>query len=222
MFVELPSRAHRTRHWAAPLLAAIAIAGYVAWLTAADPAAFLQRWGLQSGLATIWRTLLSPSHMATPVTSLFLHASIWHLLGNGVFLLIFGVPAERPLGPWRLLVLFLVGGALANALAAALITSPDHVVVGACGGISAIIGAYLVLFPRARLGVVVPLGLWLEFVRAPAALLIGLWVVLQYLLTFAGPSVGAVAWWSHLGGFGAGIVLAVAFREAVRERTRGR
>jgi membrane associated rhomboid family serine protease len=78
--------------------------------------------------------------MATPVTSLFLHASIWHLLGNGVFLLIFGVPAERPLGPWRLLVLFLVGGALANALAAALITSPDHVVVGASGGFSAIIG----------------------------------------------------------------------------------
>src|SRR6185503_19074754 len=72
MFVELPSRAHRTRHWAAPLLAAIAIAGYVAWLTAADPAAFLQRWGLQSGLATNWRTLLAPSHMATPVTSLFL------------------------------------------------------------------------------------------------------------------------------------------------------
>jgi membrane associated rhomboid family serine protease len=222
MFVDLPSRAHRTRHWAAPALAIIAIAGYVAWLVAADPDAWLHRWGLQSGLAEGWRTLLVPARLATPFTSLFLHASAWHLVGNGLFLLIFGVPAERALGPWRLLALFLLGGALANTLAAFLLDAPGRVVVGASGGISAIIGAYLVLFPHARLGVVVPLGLWLEFVRAPAALLIGLWVVLQYLLTFAGPAVGAVAWWAHLGGFGAGVLMALAFRSAVRERKRGR
>ena len=222
MFVDLPSRAHRTRHWAAPLLAIVAIAGYVAWLVANDPAAFLQRWGLGSGLAQHWRMLLTPAHAATPITSLFLHASAWHLVGNGLFLLIFGVPAERALGPWRLLALFVVGGALANTLAAVLLVAPDPVVVGASGGISTIIGAYLVLFPRARLGVVVPLGLWLEFVRAPAALLIGLWVVLQYLLTFAGPAYGAVACWAHLGGFGVGVLLALAFRSAVRERKRGR
>jgi membrane associated rhomboid family serine protease len=222
MFVDLPSRAHRTWHWAAPTLAIIAIAGYIAWLAAADPDAWLQRWGLQSGLAAGWRTLLAPARMATPFTSLFLHASAWHLVGNGLFLLIFGVPAERALGPWRLLALFLLGGALANTLAAFLLDAPGRVVVGASGGISAIIGAYLVLFPHARLGVVVPLGLWLEFVRAPAALLIGLWVVLQTLLTFAGPAVGAVAWWAHLGGFGAGVLMALAFRSAVRERKRGR
>jgi membrane associated rhomboid family serine protease len=222
MFVDLPSRAHRTWHWAAPLLAVVAIAAYVAWRLQDDPAAFLQRWGLPSGLAGDWRVLVSPARAATLVTSLFLHGSAWHLVGNGLFLLIFGVPAERALGPWRLLALFLVGGALANLLAATLLLAPGRVIVGASGGISAIIGAYLVLFPRARLGVVVPLGLWLEFVRAPAALLIGLWVVLQYLLTFAGPAYGAVAWWAHLGGFGAGVLMAFAFRSAVRERKRGR
>jgi membrane associated rhomboid family serine protease len=222
MFVDLPSRAHRTWHWAAPLLAVVAIAAYVAWRLQDDPAAFLQRWGLPSGLAGDWRVLVSPARAATLVTSLFLHGSAWHLVGNGLFLLIFGVPAERALGPWRLLALFLVGGALANLLAATLLLAPGRVIVGASGGISAIIGAYLVLFPRARLGVVVPLGLWLEFVRAPAALLIGLWVVLQWLLTFVGPAVGAVAWWAHLGGFGAGVLLALAFREAVRQRKRGR
>ena len=222
MFVDLPSRAHRTWHWAAPLLAVVAIAAYVAWRLQDDPAAFLQRWGLPSGLAGDWRVLVSPARAATLLTSLFLHGSAWHLVGNGLFLLIFGVPAERALGPWRLLALFLVGGALANLLAATLLLAPGRVIVGASGGISAIIGAYLVLFPRARLGVVVPLGLWLEFVRAPAALLIGLWVVLQWLLTFVGPAVGAVAWWAHLGGFGAGVLLALAFREAVRQRKRGR
>jgi membrane associated rhomboid family serine protease len=222
MFVDLPSRAHRTWHWAAPLLAIVAIAAYVAWRLQDDPVAWLQRWGLSSALAHDWHVLLAPQRAATLVTSLFLHASAWHLVGNGLFLLIFGVPAERALGPWRLLALFLVGGALANTLAAALLVEPGRVVVGASGGISAIIGAYLVLFPHARLGVVVPLGLWLEFVRAPAALLIGLWVVLQYLLTFVGSAVGAVAWWAHLGGFVVGVALAFAFRSAVRERKRGR
>jgi membrane associated rhomboid family serine protease len=222
MFVELPTRANRQWHWAAPLLAVVAIAAYVAWRLSPDAAAFLHRWGLESGLAANWRDLLSPTRAATPISSLFLHASAWHLVGNGLFLLIFGVPAERALGPWRLLALFLAGGALANALAAVLLTQPGHVVVGASGGISTIIGAYLVLFPHARLGVVVPLGLWLEFVRAPAALLIGLWVVLQWLLTFAGPAYGAVAWAAHLGGFAVGVALALVFRSAVRQRKRGR
>jgi membrane associated rhomboid family serine protease len=222
VFVDLPTRAHRQWHWAAPLLAVLAIGGYIAWRLADDPAAMLQRWGLQAGLAEHWRALLTPARAATPFTGLFLHASAWHLLGNGLFLLIFGVPAERALGPWRLLALFLLGGALANALTALLLADPGRVVVGASGGISAVIGSYLVLFPRARLGVVVPLGLWLEFVRAPAALLIGLWVALQWALTFAGPAVGAVAWSAHLGGFAAGVAMALAFRPAVRERKRGR
>ena len=221
MFVDLPTRAHRHRLWAATLLACVAIAAYIAWRVQADPAALLQRWGLRSGLGADWRAWLDTALAGTPLTSLFLHASAWHLLGNGLFLLIFGVPAERALGPWRLLALFLAGGMLANALAASLL-APGHVIVGASGGISALIGAYLVLVPNARLGVVVPLGLWLEFVRAPAALLIGVWVVLQWALTFIGPAVGAVAWWAHLGGFAAGVALALVFRPAVRRRKRGR
>ena len=71
------------------------------------------------------------------------------------------------------------------------------------------------IYPTRRAIILVAIG-------APAALLIGLWVVLQWLLTFAGPAVGAVAWWAHLGGFGAGVLMALAFRSAVRERKRGR
>jgi membrane associated rhomboid family serine protease len=84
--------------------------------------------------------------------SLFLHADWSHLLGNLVFLLIFGLPAERVLGPWRLLLLFLVGG-VSNLVAIYTMGSPDQIIIGASGAVSALIGAYLALFPGARLGV---------------------------------------------------------------------
>jgi membrane associated rhomboid family serine protease len=219
MFVDTPTRATGGLNWAAPLLAMVAAAVFLAAQFQDDPTAWLQRGGVPTGLAHgPWRLADAP----TLLTSLFLHGSAWHLLGNGLFLLIFGVPAERALGSWRLLVVFLAGGLLANALAAVLIDAPGRVVVGASGAISSIIGAYFVLLPRASLGVVVPLGLWLEFVRAPAALLIGLWVGLQWALTFVDSTMGAVAWWAHLGGFGIGAVLALLFRDAVRRRKRGR
>ena len=81
-------------------------------------------------------------------TALFLHADWAHLLGNLVFLLIFGLPAERAMGPWRLLVLFLLGGAVANLAAVIAIGTPDRLIIGASGAVSALIGAYLALFPR--------------------------------------------------------------------------
>jgi membrane associated rhomboid family serine protease len=150
------------------------------------------------------------------------HASLWHLLGNGLFLLIFGVPAERALGAGRLIATFLMGGALANLAASLMIGPPDRIIVGASGGISALIGAYLVLFPRAKLGIIVPLGLWLEFIRAPAALLIGLWAALQLIFTFVGPAFGAVAWWAHLTGFAIGVLMALMFRPGLSRRARTR
>ena len=192
VFVSLPSRKRPRRLWVTPLLAAIALAAFV-WLRyGLDDAAraqFLAHWGIRACRPDQWRELLHGTRALTPVTALFLHLNLWHLVGNGLFLLIFGVPAERALGAGRLLLLFLLGGALANATAALLASSPAQVVVGASGGISALIGAYLVLFPRARLGVVVPLGLWLEFVHAPAALLIGLWALLQLIFSLVGYAV---------------------------------
>ena len=71
-------------------------------------------------------------------------------------------------------------------------------------------------------GVVVPLGMWLEFIRVPAALLIGLWAMLQLAFTFVGPTFGAVAWWAHLAGFCAGLVYALAVKPTLRRRAQGR
>lgn len=223
VFVNLPSRRRPHRAWAALLLAILAIAVF-AWLELAsdsDRTAAVQRWGTVTASSAQWRALWSDGRILTLVSALFIHANVLHMLGNGLFLLIFGVPAERQIGAWRLLALFLVGGALANLAASLLMGAPQRTIVGASGGISALIGAYLVLFPRARLGIVVPLGLWLEFVRAPAALLIGLWAALQLVLTFVGASFGAVAWWAHLTGFVVGVLMAAVFKPAMTRRKRG-
>jgi len=93
-------------------------------------------------------------------------------------------------------------------------------VIGASGAVSALIGAYLALFPGARLGVVLPLGLFLEFVRVPAFLLIGLWVLLQVLFAYSGPAFGAVAWPAHIAGFLFGVVFALLTKAAIARRLR--
>jgi membrane associated rhomboid family serine protease len=154
------------------------------------------------------------------VTALFIHADWLHLAGNLLFLMIFGLPAERALGSWRFVALFVVGGALANLIGALTLASANEPIVGSSGGVSAVVGAYLALFPRARLGLVIPLGAFLEFVRVPAPLLIGFWILLQVLFTFVGPAFGAVVWWTHIAGFVVGILYALVARSTVERRLR--
>lgn len=224
VFVTLPSRKRPQNRWAAALLALIAVLVFV-WLQwgldANARRVVLQHWGTVSGSSGQWRSSWFDGRVIRLFSALFIHASFLHLLGNGLFLLIFGAPSERALGPWRLLALFLVGGAIGNLAAALLIGEPAQVIIGASAGISALVGGYLVLFPRARLGVVVPLGLWLEFVKLPAASLIGMWLLLQLAFTFFGPAFGAMAWSAHLTGFAVGVVMAVLFRPSLRRASRG-
>lgn len=225
MFVATPTRSKPTLRWATPLLVAVLWAAFV-WASTRSATVqhrLLLEWGaLSGGLATpdalhswsqigLWLRLLS---------ALFLHADWAHLLGNLVFLLIFGLPAERVMGPWRFLLLFLLGGVVANFLAVLAIGTPEQVVIGASGAVSAVIGAYLALFPRARLGVVLPLGLFLEFVRAPASLLIGIWALLQVVFAYVGPAFGAVAWVAHIAGFAFGVAFALAARSGIARRLR--
>jgi membrane associated rhomboid family serine protease len=155
------------------------------------------------------------------VTALFIHVAWLHVLGNLLFLVIFGVPAERALGSARFLLLFLLGGIVANLVGALSLAGVHSPIIGCSGAVSAVLGAYIALFPRARLGLVLPLGLYLEFVRVPAFLLIGIWVLLQLLFSYAGPSYGAVVWWTHIAGFLFGVVFALFSREAIKRRLRG-
>lgn len=225
MFVAIPPREHPPLRWAMPLLFVALWGCFVAAsvLPDSEQRRLLLEWGALSGDLHSWPRLLESlreGHLARLVTALFLHADWAHLLGNLLFLLIFGLPAERAMGPWRLLGLFLLGGAVANLATVVSIGTPDRLVIGASGAVSALIGAYLALFPGARLGVVLPLGLYLQFVRAPAALLIGLWAALQLLYTFIGPAFGAVAWAAHLAGFAFGGAFALLARRGIARRLR--
>ena len=221
MFVAIPPRQKRHPRWVTPMLVIVLCAAFVWTQMLPGPMreAVLQNWGALGGLGRDPGSLADPWRWARLFTALFLHGDWSHLLGNLVFLMIFGFPAERLLGSMRFLAVFLLGGAVAN-LAASLTIDGDQVVIGASGAVSAVIGAWLALFPQARRGVVLPLGLFLEFVRAPAVLLIGLWVLLQVLFAYIGPAYGQVAWVAHVAGFGAGGLLALLSRSAIARRMR--
>lgn len=225
MFVALPSREKTPKRWAMPLVFALLWVCFVASevLPDSDQRRLMLDWGaLSGGLATPadWWQALRDGSAGRLVTALFLHADWAHLLGNLLFLLIFGWPAERAMGSWRFLAVFLLGGAIANLAAVIAIGTPDRLIIGASGAVSALIGAYLALFPGARLGLVVPLGLFLQFVKVPAALLIGVWALLQLVFTFIGPAFGAVAWSAHLAGFAFGGAFALAARAGIARRMR--
>ncbi len=226
MFVQLESRRRQRPPWATILLVATCVAMFL-WIASGPPEArmrLLSVWGtVPSTLldATApWLTQLAELRFARLVTALFIHADWLHLTTNLLFLVIFGVPSERTLGFRRFLLLFVFGGALANLVGALTLADARSPIIGSSGAVWAVIGAYLALFPRARLGLVLPLGVFLEFVRIPAPLLIGFWAVLQVLFTYVGPAFGAVAWWTHIAGFFIGIVFALVSKPAIARRLR--
>lgn len=149
------------------------------------------------------------------LTSLFVHSSWLHLVGNLAYLWVFGAGVERATGHARLVLAFLFFGALANLFVAVQVPGLDRPVIGASGGVSGIIGLYLGLFPARRIGLWLPLGLFLQFARIPALLVIGSWFTLQVVYTVFGPTTGAVAWWTHVAGFVAGLVFALGIRITV-------
>lgn len=220
MFIPIPPRHKSPPRWATPLLFAALWICFTGLILLPEPSQqdMLMEWAALSGGLGDW-SLRDGSGLRL-ISALFLHADWAHLLGNLVFLLIFGLPAERSMGPWRFIGLFLLGGAVANFAAVAAIGTPDRLIIGASGAVSALMGAYVALFPGAKLGVVVPLGLFLQFVKVPAALLIGGWALLQLVFTFIGPAFGAVAWSAHLAGFAFGGAFALMARAGIARRLR--
>lgn len=147
-------------------------------------------------------------------TSMFMHAGIAHIAGNMLYLWIFGDNVEDRLGSVKYLVFYLVGGIVASLTH--LITNPNSQIptVGASGAIAAVLGAYLVLFPQSKIVTFIPFGFFLRLTVVPAIIVLGLWFVLQLfsgLLSIGGPDVGGVAFWAHIGGFVAGIVMTKLF-----------
>jgi len=221
MFVQVEQRQRRQPPWATIAIIAICVALFLT--LAIEPtdvrAQLLRQWGTVPAVLASESVPLS-LRLLRLLTALFIHADWLHLVGNLLFLMIFGLSAERALGSRRFLAVFLLGGALANLAGALMLANASAPIIGSSGAVSAIVGAYFALFPRARLGLVLPLGLFLEFVRIPAAALIGFWILLQVLFTFAGPAFGAVVWWTHIAGFAVGILFALIARPAIARRLR--
>ena len=148
---------------------------------------------------------------ATLVTSQFLHGSWLHLLGNMLYLWIFGNNVEDRLGRLGFLAFYLAGGVLAGLAQVAVDPSSTAPTIGASGAIAATLGAYLVFFPGARVTSLVFLGFFYQLINIPAAIVLGFWFVLQLVDGFASLGVaqsGGVAFFAHIGGFIAGAVVA--------------
>ena len=154
----------------------------------------------------------------TLVTSMFLHGGWAHLLGNMLYLWIFGNNVEDRFGHFRFLLFYLAAG-LAAAAAQVLPDSRSLIpMVGASGAISGVLGAYMVLFPNARVLVFVPISFFmLHYVSA--FWLLAIWFALQLLSAALQPTAaGDIAWWAHVGGFIAGWLIALPVRRAQRRR----
>ena len=162
----------------------------------------------------------------TVFTSMFLHGSPLHVGGNMLYLWIFGDNIEDALGHGRFLAFYLLSGV--GAAAAQTVTSPTSVIpmIGASGAVSGVLGAYLLLFPYATILTLVIFGFFVRTVHIPAVIVLGFWIVLQLIngwLTVSASAmgrgeIGGVAWFAHIGGFLAGMVLLLLFRPRTSRR----
>lgn len=167
--------------------------------------------GFVSELGLIPAVLVQGGAPWTAVTSLFLHGNIVHLIGNMYFLAIFGDNVEDRLGSRQFLVLYLIGGLVANFVHVASNVASDIPVIGASGAVSAVLGAYLYFFPQRRLHMTfsfIPL-------RIRTLWYLGIYLVLQF--AFASLGAEGIAWWAHIGGFGLGIAWAAVARHRIHQ-----
>ncbi|MBN2248222.1 MAG: rhomboid family intramembrane serine protease [Coriobacteriia bacterium] len=186
--------------------------------------AFWARWSIVP--ARLLADPFSPHQIATIFTSMFMHAGWIHLIGNMLYLWIFGNNIEDRLGAVRFIAFYLVSGVAAAA--AQIVTAPASTVpmLGASGAVAGVLAAYLLLYPGASIVTIIPVFFFIEVARVPAYLVIGFWFVLQLgsgLASLgAAATTGGTAWFAHIGGFVAGLVLALPAWYASRRRSRSR
>lgn len=178
----------------------------VAYALGFTPAAFF-------GLAVLPPAIEIVPAPLTLLTSVFLHGSILHLAGNMLYLWIFGNNVEEAMGHGRFLFFYLVCGVAAALGQGVIHPASDIPMIGASGAISGVLGAYLLLYPTARILVVIPLGFFLYPARLSAIWVLGLWFAMQALAALlSNPNLPGIAWWAHFFGFLAGAGLIVVMR----------
>jgi membrane associated rhomboid family serine protease len=177
------------------------------------------------GLVPARLSIAEPWTYLSILTSMFLHGSWFHVISNMWVLFIFGDNVEDRMGPGRYLVFYLLVGSIAGISHAYFAANSQLPTVGASGAIAGVLGAYLVLFPRGRVLTLIPLFIIPWFIEIPAFIYLGFWFLSQLssgLLSLgrlgAAGNFGGIAWWAHVGGFVAGLVLVRAFARSRRIR----
>lgn len=167
---------------------------------------FFMNWGVVPYLAT---NAFSLPVALTFITSMFLHGGVAHIIGNMLYLWIFGDNVEDCMGPVLFAIFYFVSGILAGL--AQVLVGPDLMIpsVGASGAVAGILGAYLAMFPEAKVHTLVFFGYWIRRASIPAGLVLGGWFILQFfngVLSLGMMQVGGVAWFAHIGGFIFGLI----------------
>ncbi|MFZ0960744.1 MAG: rhomboid family intramembrane serine protease [Terriglobia bacterium] len=218
--VPIPLNDHirRRTFWAFTLL--LIVLNFWAFFIELSLGPHLNRFILTYGL--IPARYSSPTLFALPArltvgtifASMFLHGGWLHILGNMLFLFVFGRSIEDRFGHFPFLLLYLISG-VAAALTQIVVSPGSRVpTIGASGAIAGVLGAYFVCYPRARITTLIPLFIFFWTVQVPAILLLGYWFLIQFVIGFQMLSIqsataGGVAWWAHIGGFASGALLAL-------------
>jgi len=180
--------------------------------------AFVYQYGAIPAVILGGRTL-PPDMVAIPATlslftSMFMHGGFMHIIGNMLYLWIFGNNIEDAMGHIKFILFYLISGLLASM--AHLLSDMSSIIptVGASGAISGVLGAYLLLYPRARVHTFIMLFYFIRFMYIPAGIVLGFWFLLQIVNSaLSAGGGGGVAWWAHIGGFLAGMALVGIFKK---------
>lgn len=214
----IPLSDESRRPVAFPIITAVVIAAnvaaFVGELIGGD--AVVARWSV------VPADFVSGRHPETILTALFMHGSWLHIVGNMIFLWAFGPEMEDVMGPLRYTAFYLLGGIVSMLAQVAVDPTATLPCLGASGAIAAVMGAFVVTYPRDRIRVLLILGFFFRITRMPAALLIGLWFLVQLFSvgTIADVQSGGVAYMAHIGGIAFGALTGRLFTSRIRVAQR--
>jgi len=208
------------------LIAANALLFFVQLMQGPRQDAFIYTYGLvpaRYSLPEVGANFTSFQQVLALLSFMFLHGGFWHLLGNVWSLYIFGDNVEDRLGPFRYLLFYLISGWASGLFHLFLNWHSPVPTIGASGAVAGVMGAYLVLFPRSKILTLIPIFFIPYFIEIPAFFFLGLWFFLQFLGAAGSDAQGGgIAWWAHVGGFVAGIILVKVLEQVPQTGLTGR